>query len=613
MEKSVFKTLPRKAKIGIIAGISAVALICCIVLIIVLVKNKSPENNSILVYKKGNEIVVRINDKEKTVDKTADVFKADEENGRVFFTVQSSYDEELFDLCYLELKKGEISDSKLIDYGIENEYEISEGKIFYRKYNKDAAAYDGCVSDVESKKIKVFSGNVERIYPLKGDECVYFTKIHGQNRVIYKYNGGSSTEFCREVSSVSYYPEAEAPHIIFERQSGTGAEVSELYIAYGESSPEMICDTASEVFYESYEPGGNLYYFTTSQESVSWSYVISDEYAESDKTMTEPKREDFLSFFGISIEYNKAYIEYQDKMIRDEIRAALNNTVAENGMNIPVYTAFAYNADGVHKVAENLDPSRVYSVAPKGAPQIVFERVDVKADATDMATLSQIAARSGMDEVITYACNIIQTSAESKGMMLAVSDDKNGKSFSLSEYDKSKTQFAFSDNGKYLFAIVRDNQGGRYCIYSNALNGTVAPDSNVTVSTNVIDFRTGENSVVYLKTDIGKTSGDVFSFNGGKNRKICNSASAFRVDLTDNVYSMKNYDERSENPVADFYCDYEGEEILIDKNVTVSSFNSTDGKAVYLAQNGDTTVLKIYSDGKSAEICEGATQIILFS
>lgn len=613
MEKSVFKTLPRKAKIGIIAGISAVALICCIVLIIVLVRNKSPENNSILVYKKGSDIVVRINDKEKTVDKTADVFKADKENARVFYVVQSSYDEELFDLCYLELKRGEITDSKLIDYGIENGYEISEGKVFYRKYNKNAAAYDGCVSDVETKKIKVFSGNVESIYPLKGDECTYYTKIHGQNRVIYKYNGGSSTEFCREVTSVNYYPEAQEPHIIFERQSGTGAEVSELYIAYAESSPEMICDTASEVFYESYEPGGNLYYFTTSQESVSWSYVISDEFAESDKTMTEPKREDFVSFFGVSIEYNKAYIAYQDKMIRDEIRTALNDTVAENGMSIPVYTAFAYNSHGVHKVAEKVDPSRVYTVAPEGDPQIVFERVDVKAEATDMATLSEIAVKSGMDEVIVYACNIIQTSAESKGMTLAVSDEKSGKSYSLSEYDKSKTQFAFSDNGKYLFAIVRDNQGGRYCIYSNALNGTSAPDSNVTVSTNVIDFRTGENSVVYLKTDIGKTSGDVFCFNGGKNRKLSNSASAFRLDLSDDVYSMKNYDELSENPVADFYCNYKDEEVLIDKNVIVSSFNSNGGKAVYLAKNGDKTVLKVYSDGKSAEVCKGATQIILFS
>lgn len=613
MEKSVFKTLPRKAKIGIIAGICAVAVICCVVVTIVFISNKSPENNSILVYKKGSETVVRINDKEKTVDKTAENFKADKENARVYFLVQSSYDDELFDLCYLEFNKGEISDSKLIDYGIESDYALSDGDIFYRKYNKNAAAYDGCVSDVESKKIKVFSANVENIYPLAGSECVYFTKNHAENRVIYKYDGDSSKEFCRNVSSVYYYPESENPHVIFERESGVGADVSEVYIAYADSSPEMICDTASEVFYESYEPGGNLYYFSTSQESVSWGYVISDEFAESDKTITEPRREDFFSFFGISIEYNEAYRAYQDKMIRDEIRTELDNNFAENGISVPAFTAFAYNSDGVHKVAENVDPSRVYTVAPKGEPQIVYESVEVKANVTDMATLSEIAAKSGMDEVIAFACEIVETSSESKGMMLAVNDGENGKSFSLSEYDKSKTQFAFSDNGKYLFAMVRDNHGGRYSIYSNALNGESAPDSNVTVSTNVIDFRTGENSIIYLKTDDGKTSGDVFSFDGGENLKLCNSASAFRVELSDDVYFMKNYDELAEEPLADFYGFYDGDEVVLDKNIIVSSFYSTNGKAAYLVKNGDEAELKIYEKGKSALVCEDVTQILLVS
>lgn len=613
MKKSVFKTLPRKAKIGIIAGISAVAIICCIVVIIVLVKNKSPENNSILVYKKGNEIIVRINDKEKTVDKTSENFKADNENGRVFFVIQSSYDEELFDLCYLEFEKGEISDSKLIDYAVESDYDISEGNVFFRKYNKNAGAYDGCVCDVETKKIKVFSGNVESIYPLDGEDCVYYTKIHRDNRVIYKYNGGVSTEFCRDVTSVYYYPEEKNPHIIFERKSGVGADVSEVYIAYSKSSPEMICDSASEVFYESYEPGGNLYYFSTSSESVSWGYVISDEFAESDKEMVEPSREDYSSFFGISIEYNAAYLAYQDKMIRDEIRAALDQTVAEDGMSVPVYTAFAYTPDGVKKVAQNVDPSRVYSVAPKGEPQIVYECVELKTDVTDMATLSEIAARSGMDEVITYACEIIATSAESKGMMLAVNDGSDGKTFALDEYDKSKTQFAFSDNGKYLFAVVRDNQGGRYCIYSNELNGKSAPDSSVTVSTNVIDFRTGENSIIYLKTDDGKTSGDVFAYDGGESLKLSNSASAFRLELSDDVYFMKNYDELAEEPLADFYGYYKDDEVLLDKNVVVSSFCSADGKAAYIVQDGDETELKIYENGKSASVSEDVTQILLFS
>ena len=56
--------------------------------------------------------------------------------------------------------------------------------------------------------------------------------------------------------------------------------MSELYIAYTDTEPELICDNTYSVMYDHYKPGGNLYYFTSSTESVSWTDVISDEYAE---------------------------------------------------------------------------------------------------------------------------------------------------------------------------------------------------------------------------------------------------------------------------------------------------------------------------------------------
>ena len=610
MKKSVIKTLPKKAKIGIISAVAAVAVICCVVLILVFIKNKSPENNNILVYKKGNEIVVRINDKETTVDKTAQRFRADEENARVFFVVQSSYDDELFDLSYIELKKGELSEEKLVDYAIESDYEISNGDIFYRKYNTDAGAYDACVCNFEDKKIKTFTANVENIYPLDGENCVYFTKIHGTNRVIYKYNGGTSTEFCRDVKSVNFYPDAKNPHVIFERQPSATDTSTELYIAYADSSPEMVCDTADMVFYDNYEADGNLYYFTTSSESVSWSYVISDEYAESDSTMTEPERNDFLAIFGISQAYNEAYFAYQDKLIRDEIRTALDAAVEDGALSVPAYTAFAYSDGEIVKLAENVDPSRVYTVSNHGEPRIVYESITVKENATDMGVLSEIAARSGMDEVINYACEILATSLESKGMVVTSGDELSLDTVALSDYDKSKTQFAFSHDGKNLYAVVRDNQGGRYCIYTNKLNGSSAGETE-TVSTNVFDYRITEDGIIYLKTDIGKDTGDVFVYDGSKSTKLCNAVNAFRTEMCGDVYFLKDYDELSENPTAEIVASFDGDEISLGENVIVSTFASADGKAAFIRKDGDDTVLVAYSNGETADVCEGASEILL--
>ena len=80
------------------------------------------------VYSKGNTNIIRIDDKEMTVDlEGSDGFKCDEESGRVFFTTESSYSEGLCDLYYVEVNKGEITAPRLIDYAIEKNFSVVSG------------------------------------------------------------------------------------------------------------------------------------------------------------------------------------------------------------------------------------------------------------------------------------------------------------------------------------------------------------------------------------------------------------------------------------------------------------------------------------------------------
>lgn len=609
-----FKNIPKKVQIGIIVAAAAVAVALIVILAIVLIKSNNIENNSTLVYKAGNELIVRINGKELVLpDKDAVNFKTDAKGKKVYYTVPSAYDEDFFDLFYVELKGGEITKPAIIDYAVEKNFDVGDGKVYYLKFNSQSNANDGCICDIKSRKITVFASNVDEIFVI-GEGGVYFTKMHGANKVLYSFLNETPAEICRGITQIYCYAKAEKPHLIYESTADAALITTKLYIVYEGSSPDMICDSASKVMYDTYKPGGNLYYFTSSQESVSWSYVISDEFAESDKTITKPNRLDYWDLFGVTQAYNDAYIAYQDKMIRDEIREALDKAVEDGGFTAPVYTAFAYNGESVCKLAKNIDPSRVYACSPFGEPKIVFEETSIKEHETDMATLSQIAARSGMDEVINYACSIVNNSISSKGMAVAVSKGETCSTYGLTEYDKSRTQFRFSENGENLFALVKDTQGERYTLYTNSLSQS-KPSAKETVAASVTSFGIKNNSAVYLKTDVGKVTGDIFSYDGTETHKISNAAVDFVLNGSEDILVLKEYNSFYSEPLADCYAYSDGEEIKVGDDVVVSSFvTREDGACAFIGNNAEgASVITLYSGGKSTEVCIGATEIIMFN
>ena len=609
-----FKNIPKKVRIGITVAAALIAVILVVIIATVIVKSNNIENNSTLVYKSGNELVVMINGKEFVLpDKDAVNFKADVKGKRVYYTVPSAYDEDCFDLFYVELKGGEITKPAIIDYAVEKNFDVGEGKVYYLKFNSQSNANDGCICDIKSKKITVFASNVEEIFVI-GEGGIYFTKMHGANKVLYGFTDETPSEICRGIRQIYCYAKAEKPHLIYESTADNASGAAKLYIVYEGSSPDMICDSASNVMYDVYKPDGNLYYFTSSQESVSWSYVISDDYAESDKSITKPNRLDYWDIFGVTAAYNEAYVAYQDKMIRDEIREALDKAVEDGGFTAPVYTAFAYNGESVCKLAKNVDPARVYACSPFGEPKIVFEETSIKEHETDMATLSQIAARSGMDEVISYACSIVTNSISSKGMAVAVSKGEACSTYGLTEYDKSRTQFRFSDNGENLFALVKDTQGERYTLYTNSLSQS-KPSAKETVAASVTSFGIKDNSAVYLKADIGKVTGDIFTFDGTETNKISNAAVDFVLNGSEDILVLKEYNSFYSEPLADCYAYSGGEEIKVGDDVVVSSFvTREDGACAFIGNNSDgASVITLYSEGELAEVCVGATEIIMFN
>lgn len=612
--KELLAKLRANIKIVIAALAALVVIICAVVVITQVVGSKSAQNTVTAVYKREGKSVVRIAGQELVIDDTtADDFACDKEHGRVFYRVNSASSDSLYDLCYVELKKGEITAPRIIDYGVEKDYGVSNGKVYYRKFNRSIGADDGCVCDPGDKKISTFAENVSTVYTLDGASEIYFIKMHGDTRVLYRFDGEQPTEAARNVVGVYTYNGVDKPHIIFEKKSQTVNGATEIYIAEVGGQPALICDNAVSVMYDNYRPGGNLYYFTSSDESVSWSYVISDNYEESDKSVTRPRRTDFFSFFGVSADYNKALREYQDKLIRDEIRAALNECVANGDFSVPAFTAFAYTPNGVLKVADDVDPTRVYSVAANGEPKIIFESMKVLSGETAMDTLVDIAQRSNMSEVIKYAKSIVTDSVVSDGMTVAANIGGSPVSHPLAGYDKSKTLFSFSEDGSRIFALVRDNAGERLSLFTNSIDPSGAPSSEVGVDTGISSYRFTEDSVVYLKSDIGKGTGDVFAYNGEKSVKLANAANAFQLEKGDNIVILKNYDSNASDPTADLYVYEDGKEKQVASNVSTDSLIcSQDGVLGYISvDDSGSRSFGIYGGSEAVTASSGVSEILL--
>ncbi len=620
MSEAKKEFLPRPARIAIICiGVILVAVMSFLIMR-ALLRNSDVDTNRIAVYRKNGETIIDINGLKSSCDGLdTSSFTINEQAERVFFTAASAYDDELFDLYYCEINNlGEIIQPKLIDFAIQGNFSVNYkgNRVYYLKYNNDIAANEANVFDLSQKSITSISGNVSEMYVLPVQEEVYFTKMHTDTKVLYVYTGEAPKEICRGVSNIMLYSDCETPHVVFEEKPLDGSAGTNLYIAYSGQEPKLIAQNVTNIMYDQYEPGGNIYYFKSKQQDVSWTSVIADEYRESDANVTKPVRSDFFSFFGISAGYNEALREYQDKEIRDEIRTALDTAFTQGAFAAPVYTACAYDGKNCVELTNEVDPASVYSVCKWGSPKIIYESKELKAANTDISALVSIAQRSNLDEVINYASSIVSSGIKSKGMALSVYTDSGSAQYPLNGYDTKKTLFSFSKGGDRFFAFVKDGVSEKVVVYASALGGkALEPSSPLTVDTNVASYVFTDQEMLYLKLDSGKNYGDLFSFTDGGKTKIFNAVSAFLVRGSFGVTALKNYKGSPGEPVADYYTMLDGKETLVDKGIIISSFSADSyGRMAYLlpGQNGSAGEFRMFENGVIVSIDEDVSEIIAF-
>lgn len=620
MSEAKREILPKPARVAIICVGAVLLAVMGWLIIRAVFRSSDIESKRIAVYRSGNETIIDINGfKRSCGELDTGSFTINEESERVFFTAVSAYDDTLFDLYYCEINNlGEIIQPKLIDYAVQGDYTVSYkgDSVYYLKYNSGSAVVEANVCDISENSITVIADNVEQMYVLPVQEEVYFTKMHSATKVLYLYAGEAPKELCRGVSGIMLYDDCEKPHIVFEELPQDGSASVNLYIAYSGQEPELIAQNVSNVMYDHYKSGGNLYYFKTTKQAISWTAVIADEYRETDKNITKPQRTNFFSIFGVSAEYNKALREYQDKQIRDEIRTALDTAFSEGTFEAPLYTAYAYTGETCVKLADEVNPGDIYSVSEFGTPKIIYESVKLTAATTDISALVTIAERNSIDDVIDYAASVVSKGIESQGMALSVYTGSGSADYKLAGYDTTKTLFSFTKDGSGFFAFVKDGVSEKVSVYASSLSGEkLQPSTPITVDTNVTSYVFTEDEMLYLKLDSGKNYGDLFSFTQNGKTKVFNAVSAFLVRSGSGVTALKNYQNSIGEPTADYFTILDGDEVPVDSGIIISSFSANSvGRMAYLvpAQSGSGNEFRMFENGTVVTIDEDVSEIIAF-
>lgn len=601
------KTLSQKQNIvPSVLGILLLVLGTAAVLFMLL-RHSAPDRGSILAYQKWNAIVLDLNGSTLTIpDASASGFCADADAGRVFYNIPSSYKDGSFDLLYAYADSNGAVQTKLVDYGVESGFDLKDGKVYYLKYDPASGANAGCVCDPDGHRIETFSTNVQSIYALNGAKGLYFIKMHGDTKVLYYYADGQAQEAARNVQAVYPCENEEQPQLVIETKGEQGKRA--LSVLSDSAAPELLCDDLYDALYAEYT-GGNLYFFTSAVQNISWSYVIADPYAARDETLTKPKRSGFLSWLGLDSSYNDALIEYNQKLERDEIREALDALVENGEFQAPVFNAYVYHNGATDRIAENIDPSRVSAVSPVGTPMLVYESVEVSAAETDMSALMAMAERSSVDEVAEYAKSIVSESVKSHGLAFAAFGENGAANAPLDGYDKSKTVFTFADDGSQLFAFVRENTPGKLTLYATGIGADLKPTARKDIATGVSSYHCSGETVYYLKTDVGKTTGDVFAYSAQGSEKLSNAAKAFLLGPDGAVFAIKN-DSSAKEPVADYFLCKDGKETLVAEKVIVSSFRQEGDRAAFICEDGS---LQLFVNGNCMAVDSDVSRLLLLS
>ncbi len=532
-----------------------------------------------------------------------------EDNKFLIYTTPSAKVSKKYDIYACDIsnaskvKKGPV----LIDYGVEFSFEYSSEKVYYSKQDLSNLAITTYSYNLNKGKKTDIDFGINNIFvPSKG-ETLFYTKKFVDFEALYSFSPGEGKrELIKPVTNVHFYDDGEKSELLFETGSYNEGE-AELYRVIPGENPIQIATMVSEVMYEDYVAGGNLYYFTKKDTPTDWRGIIEDDAQDSDSLLKEPNKSDYTFIFGISIQYRLDMEKYQKKQLRDAIREYLDTEVAEEKFS-ETYNLYVRNNDISKKIADGVETENIFAVAQTGAPRIIFTSTQITQSGMSISELSDSIDGDDFESIKPTLDSIISECIKETGFLYA--DTNKAKPVELSYYDDKKSEFIFDDTVDSVYVKLFDNNQDTFKLYKQTIsnNSALEPEQLASSATNC---KVSGERLWYQKNDLDLSSGDLYEYYQGKSDKVETKISSFNILENDEIVLFKDFVSKNGIEIADFYI-YNGKKISnISRDVNVRSIEYGADGIAFISEE-DEGKLCIYSKNKLAEIDSGVYTILAY-
>lgn len=521
----------------------------------------------------------------------------------LIYTTQSAKVSKKYDLYVCDIsssskaKKG----AKLIDYGVEKDFDYGGGILYYSKQNENNLSVTTVAYNLDKNKKSDVDFAVTEMFIPVGSDAVYYLKQLSDSQSLYVYSPSEgSRELVKNVANVHFFSNDTTGEVIYEIGSYNEGE-SELFKVTPGSNPIQIATMVSEVFYDNYTVGGNLFYLVKSESPKSWRDIIEDDMEQEDALIKEPNKSDYTFIFGFSIQYQLDMEKYRRKSARDTIRQTLDEKFGED-MFAQGYALYAASADGSKKLADNVTADEVYALSESGTPSAIFKSTQLADSTVKMSDLNEHLSSTSTESVAQSAVEAVEACVKKSGFLYA--STSSSEPVKLNAYDSKETDFILTADKLYVKVY---SQSDSFSLYQHTVSGGSVSVAQL-LSDSVAACAVIDGEVWYQRSISGSSLCELFRCNDTAKEKIDGDVAFFTQALDGSVIIAKNYVSSPDGEIADIYAFDGTKSVKVCEKVFVKSLDYSKNGSAFL--HGDE--LCIYSKNKLAVIDGDVYNIIAY-
>ena len=324
--------------------------------------------------------------------------------------------------------------------------------------------------DAKSKGVTELASGVDELYA--AGDVLFFAKGQGEFFRCNLQRSQTPERMASDVRDVNYFDSI----VYYLLPAG---EDFDLYSLAGEGGASLVAQAPEKLLFDSYEPGGNLYFLKKGEGSPG-ALTIDDPHAESDAAMKQPQKppgSGILSgilpdVLGLQAAYRRDKAVWDKKVERDKVRAALADALEELPESEAPMDCWVFDGEGARLLARGVREGGIAALRAWGRPAMLYEkRRGSESDHGVVIQLDSLAAaykNGGASALREALYTLAGAEGESMGYALATMTPTGPAELPLGpDFGGSAGWMtAFLPGGETMLYWKRDVEGGLYFLYA---------------------------------------------------------------------------------------------------------------------------------------------------